>query len=385
MSLSHLMNSLSGITSKLKHINKDEDTIKKAKIENCIGSVKVPVGIAGPLSVKGTDGTDGIFHAPLATSEATLVASCSRGCKVLNAGGGVQFKVLRETMTRGPVFWFSSPGDAISFYDMVPNLFSEFRDAAQSTSKHAKLVRIEPQLIGSTVHVIFEYYCGNAVGQNMATFATEKACDTFAASDNARVVNLQKITIEGQTSAEKSLSWRNILHSRGVAVMAWGTVTPKACQKVLGISTWDLYQLIQNSKEAATRSGQLGYNINQVNVIAAMFVACGQDAGSIAESAWSHLATEFNDETKELSVSTYLPSLPVGTVGGGTTLDTQREALEILGCTGPGSKPRLAGLIACFSLALDISTVAAVTNNTFAASHYKFARDTPGRETQSKL
>lgn len=379
------MDSIRGIASKLKYINQDEDTIKKAKIENCVGSVKVPVGIAGPLSVRGTDGTDGVFHAPLATSEATLVASCSRGCKVFNASGGVQFKVLRETMTRGPVFWFSSPADAISFYDLVPSLFSEFRDAAQSTSKHAKLLRIEPQLIGSTVHVLFEYYCGNAVGQNMATFATEKACDRFAALDNARVVKLQKVTIEGQLAAEKSLSWRNILQSRGVAVMAWGTVTPEACQKVLGISTWDLYQLIQNSKEAATRTGQLGYNINQVNVIAAMFIACGQDAGSIAESAWSHLATEFNDETKELGVSTYLPSLPVGTVGGGTILDTQREALEILGCTGPGSKGRLAGLIASFSLALDISTVAAVTNNTFAASHYKFARDTTSRETRSKL
>lgn len=165
--------------------------------------------------------------------------------------------------------------------------------------------------------------------------------------------------------------------------MAWGVITQEACQKILGSSTWDLYQLVNNSKEAATRNGQLGYGVNQANVVAAMFIACGQDAASVAESAWSHLAVEFDRETEELGVSTYFPSLPVGTVGGGTTLDTQREALELLGCTGPGSKGRLAGLIASFALALDISTAAAIGNNTFATSHYKLGRSTRG--SQSKL
>ncbi|KAJ5803200.1 hydroxymethylglutaryl-coenzyme A reductase family protein [Penicillium pulvis] len=377
------MGSPSGVTSKLKHITQDESTIRNAKIENCIGSVKVPVGIAGPLRVKGPDGTDGDFHAPLATCESTLVASCSRGCKLLSSSGGVQFKLLRDTMTRAPVFWFACVEDAASFYDLLPGLFSEFRDAAQSTSRHARLVKIQPQIVGSTVHVIFEYYCGNAAGQNMVTFATQKACDRFAASNTALAVNLRKITIDGQLTSEKSLSWGNILHSRGVAVMAWGVITQEACQKILGTSTWGLYQLVNNSKEAATRNGQLGYSVNQANVVAAMFIACGQDAASVAESAWSHLAVQFDRETEELGVSTYFPSLPVGTVGGGTTLDTQREALELLGCTGPGSKGRLAGLIASFALALDISTAAAIGNNTFATSHYKLGRST--RREQSKL
>jgi hydroxymethylglutaryl-CoA reductase len=160
--------------------------------------------------------------------------------------------------------------------------------------------------------------------------------------------------------------------------MAWGKITKQACQSILGCSTWDLYELTLNSKEAATRNGQLGYSINQANIVAAMYIACGQDAASVAESAWSHLALEFDRETEDLCVSSYLPSLPVGTVGGGTLYNTQREALEILGCTGSGSKGRLAGIIASFALALDVSTVAAVTNNTFAASHYKLGRSAGG-------
>lgn len=114
-----------------------------------------------------------------------------------------------------------------------------------------------------------------------------------------------------------------------------------------------------------------------------MFIACGQDAASVAESAWSQLNLEYDRATEELCVSSDFPSLPVGTVGGGTIYDTQGESLEILGCTGPGSKCCLAGLIASFALALDVSTTAAVTNNPFAASHYKFGRSAIG--VQQKL
>ncbi|KAJ5272662.1 hydroxymethylglutaryl-coenzyme A reductase family protein [Penicillium angulare] len=372
------MDSPSNITAKLKYINDDKDAIQNAKIENCIGSVKVPVGLAGPLKIRGSDGTDGVFHAPLATCEATLVASCSRGSKLFTSSGGIQFKLLRDTMTRAPVFWFTSVEDATSFHDAIPGLFSEFQDVAQSTSKYARLLKTSPHIVGSTVHVIFEYYCGDAAGQNMVTFATQKVCDHFAASSAAQKMKLEKVSIEGQLASEKSLAWGNILHSRGVAVMAWGRITKQDCQSILGCSSWDLYQLTLNSKEAATRNGQLGYSINQANVIAAMFIACGQDAASVAESAWSHLTLEFDRDTEDLRVSSYLPSLPVGTVGGGTLYHAQREALEILGCTGPGSKGRLAGMIASFALALDISTVASVTNNTFAASHYKLGRSAGG-------
>lgn len=380
-SINSSFDSLASIKSRLKYIAEDKATASNAKIENCIGSVKVPLGIAGPLNVKGSDGTDGIYHAPLATCEAALVASCSRGCKAINSSGGVQFKLLRDNMTRAPVFWFPSAAEAAAFYDMVPNLLSEFQEIAHSTSNYARLLRIEPQIVGFTVHVLLEYYCGDAAGQNMVTFATQKICDHFAKSDTALTMKLRNITVEGQRVSEKSLSWGNILHSRGTAVIAWGKITKNACKDILGCSTWELYEVVRNSKESATRNGNIGYSINQANIVAAMFIACGQDAASVAESAWSHLTVEFNWETEDLDVSTYLPSLPVGTVGGGTKLDTQREALELLGCIGLGSKGRLAGMIASFALALDVSTVAAITNNTFSSGHHELARS----GTSSKL
>ncbi|MGC9461337.1 hydroxymethylglutaryl-CoA reductase, partial [Vibrio genomosp. F10 str. 9ZD137] len=56
-------------------------------IEHFIGTVKVPVGIAGPLRVNGLIARDD-FLVPLATTEAALVASYNRGSQLITAAGG---------------------------------------------------------------------------------------------------------------------------------------------------------------------------------------------------------------------------------------------------------------------------------------------------------
>ena len=50
-------------------------------IENYVGTVKVPVGLVGPLRVNGLY-ANGDFLVPLATTEAALVASYARGATV---------------------------------------------------------------------------------------------------------------------------------------------------------------------------------------------------------------------------------------------------------------------------------------------------------------
>ncbi|KAH8812302.1 hmg-CoA reductase [Xylogone sp. PMI_703] len=362
------------VISQLKHVKGSKDEVEHVAIENCVGFTRVPLGIAGPLCVKGCAETDGLFYAPLATCEGTLIASCARGCKALNLSGGVQFKILHEAMSRDPVFWFTSTDEAVRFAALIPDLEQLFRDDAESTSGHLRLQRLVPQIVGSTVHMLFEYHCGDAAGQNMATFATQRACDNFRKSSLAKQLNLQNITIVGQSGSDKSLSWGNIMRSRGVRVLVWGAISDSACQDVLGCTTEHLSRVLLNGKEGAHRNGQLGYNVNMCNVIAAMFIACGQDAASVAEASANHLTVEFDSTTKELRLSCLFPSLPVGTVGGGTIYPTQREALELLQCTGPGSKHRLAGLIAAFSLALDVSSSAAVATGGFSRSHQTYGR-----------
>lgn len=157
-------------------------------------------------------------------------------------------------------------------------------------------------------------------------------------------------------------------------MVAWGIVTNAAARKILGTSTKSIKQAMETGNSGSIRGGQIGNNINTANVMAAMFIACGQDAASVLEGGFSHLTMELDDDSQDLTVSVYFPSIPVGTVGGGTGYSTQKEALELLGCTGAGKKWALAETIASFAMSLDLSTLSAMANDTFSNSHKNFAR-----------
>jgi hydroxymethylglutaryl-CoA reductase len=128
-------------------------SLPKITIENFADFVSVPVGLAGPLNIWGLENTDGEFVALLATVELTLVASCSRGYKAFNECGGLHFDVLREDMSRAPVFCFASPGEATTFAQRVPSLKDQFAEDAETTSRYTKLQTLTPHIIGSNVHV----------------------------------------------------------------------------------------------------------------------------------------------------------------------------------------------------------------------------------------
>ncbi|KAB8067868.1 hydroxymethylglutaryl-CoA reductase [Aspergillus leporis] len=357
----------------LQHITRHIDEAAAVQIENCVGFVQVPVGIAGPLRVTGPD-TTGEYHAPLATCEPTLVASCSRGCKVFNACGGLQFEVLNEAMSRAPMFLFATPGHAVAFARAVPSFRNDFARWAESTSRYVRLQGFEASIIGSSVHLYCSYFCGSAAGQNMVSKATQRACEMLRKSQCAKTFGIKDFIIEGQLASDKKPSWGNVKRARGVEVLTWGTITNSACEEILRCSTERLYQTQMALKEGGIRNGQFGCNINTANIVAALFVSTGQDAGSVAEASWSHLTSEYDYETKELKMSLYFPSLPVGTVGGGTLYPSQRECLNMLGCAASDGKRKLAGMIAAFAVALDASTSAAIANDTFTKSHMKLAR-----------
>lgn len=346
----------------------------RINIENFVGFVRVPVGVAGPLSVRGSEQTNDKFFAPLATVEPTLVASCSRGCKAFNESDGMNFKVLGEGMSRAPVFLFSKPEEAIAFAERVADLERQFAKDAEATSRYVRLQKLTPHIIGSSVHLKFDYSCGDAAGQNMVTIATQAACDRFLKTDAAKALGVKDFIIEGDMASDKKASWGNVRDPRGVRVVAWGELSGEVCERILGCSSERLYKVLMAMKEAQVRNGQWGSNVNTANVVAAMFIACGQDAGSVAEGSWSHLSVDYSSETGSLRLSMFFPSLPVGVVGGGTNYAAQKASLELLKCRGPAMKKRLAGLVASFALALDVSTSAAIANGTFTRSHERLAR-----------
>ncbi|KAL5324580.1 hypothetical protein ACEPPN_009126 [Leptodophora sp. 'Broadleaf-Isolate-01'] len=356
----------------LPRISKDLSSASNIKIENCVGFTSVPIGLAGPLTLNGTYQDRKTLYAPLATVEPTLVAACSRGCKLFSACGGISTAALEEGVARAPVFTFSTIDQALAFYRLVPSLLGQFQMIANRTSRHGSLVSVSPRIIGSSVHVKFTYTCGDAAGQNMVTLGTHAACMELISNDLPD--GMIEFQLEGNVSSDKKLSWGSVQEPRGVSVLAWGTISNDISEKMLGCSTKRLKNVLSKFEEGGVRNGQMGQCLNPSNIVAAMFIACGQDVASVLESGFSHLTGEYNEETEVLTLSLFFPSLLVGSVGGGTGYGTQKEALEFIGCHGEGKKWALAETIAAFALALEISTLSALATDTFASSHKDLAR-----------
>ncbi|PYH64309.1 hmg-CoA reductase [Aspergillus vadensis CBS 113365] len=380
-------NKFQEVTKGLKEITAHSISSSQVHIENPIGSVQVPVGLAGPLLVqeigKAGEQKGEEVYAPLATTEAALIASCSRGCKAFSRSGGVHITSLSDTMT--PAFKFDSPTDALLFAEQIPTFNIELKRIAETTSRHLRLLSVTPTVMGSETHLKFNYACGDAAGQNMATIATHHACREMLLSPAvAQLLKIRGFLIEAGLSADKKGSWSHLMEPRGVEVMAWGSITDEAAREVLGCTSEAMYKGISQLQSANIRAGVHGNSINAMNIVTALFIATGQDVASIAEACWNQLVPEYNNETKVITLSLYIPSLPVAIVGGGTHLGPQREALELMNCSGPGRKGRLAALIAAFALALEVSTAGALHTDTFTQAH-KGLRRKPVGDNDAKL
>ena len=359
------------VLADLKYITPDDSQVF---IENFIGYTSVPLGLAGPLRVHGLDGAPEDAYAPMATTEAAIIASCCRGCKALNLSGGTHFSGLGSTMSRSPVFQFDSPREAIQFSRRLPDLKDALARSAEATSRHARLQNLTSYITGSDVYVRFDYTCGDAAGQNMATIATQHACDWLRNTSFASELKIRNFLIEGNMAPDKKPSWGAVVTPRGVEVVSWAVLSDAACQQALGCTTERLYKTHRLLQEGGIRNGQFGCNVNTANVVTAIFIATGQDVASVAEGAWAHFICDYDFISKSLRISLHMPSLPIGTVGGGTGYATQQEALRIMKCAGRDTKFRLAGIIAAFSIALEISTLAAGASDTFSESHQRLAR-----------
>ena len=68
----------------------------------------------------------------------------------------------------------------------------------------------------------------------------------------------------------------------------------------------------------------------------------------------------------------------VGTVGGGTSLPSQKECLDILGLAGEGHSRALAEVAAALALAGELSIIGALCADQFTRAHQSLARKPKG-------
>jgi hydroxymethylglutaryl-CoA reductase (NADPH) len=341
-------------------------------IENFIGTVKVPVGVAGPLRVNGSH-AQGDFYVPMATTEAALVASYSRGAQLISEAGGCTAITTNESVSRAPGFAFERMADAGAFVAWVLEHTDDLRKVAEATTRHGKLRDLRVNLEGNHVYLVLEYFTGDAAGQNIVTIATQAVCE-YLAKECPHKAAYQ--FVEANASGDKKPSSQSFLTGRGKSVSAEVVIPEELVQAKLHTPSDMIEKYWKMSAVGAMLSGTMGVQGHYANCLAAMYLACGQDVACVAESSAGITRLE---STKEgLYASVTLPSLVVGTVGGGTGLPSQKAGLDLMGLAGAGHANAFAEVCAGMSLAGEISIAGALAAGHFTSAHQRLARGPAG-------
>jgi hydroxymethylglutaryl-CoA reductase (NADPH) len=338
-------------------------------IENFIGTVKVPVGLAGPLRVNGVH-AHGDVYVPLATTEAALVASYSRGAQLVTEAGGCAAIVLNEGVSRAPGFVFNSLAESAVFVAWAAGCIDSFRAAALETTRHGVLVDMHLTVEGNHVYMGLEFQTGDASGQNMVTIAAEAICRYIL--DHTPVAPIRWY-IEANMSGDKKATTHSFMGVRGKKLSAEVVIPGELIERRLHTSAAALVDYSRMSAFGGVMSGSIGVQGHYANGLAALFIACGQDAASVAEAAVGVTRFELGREGS-LYVSVTLPNLIVGTIGGGTGLPSQKACLDILGVAGANGALAFAEIAAAVALAGELSIVGALAAGQFTQAHQRLAR-----------
>jgi len=349
----------------------DDPATYERNVENFIGTVRVPVGIAGPLTVHG-GAARGTYYVPLATTEAALVASYCRGAQLITRAGGCTARVLDARMRRAPVFRFADLRESTTAALWVRENVARLRAAAEATSRHARLLEIGTTIEGNHLYLDCAYATGEAAGQNMVTFATEALCAELLAQAPVRP---RSFAVESNASGDKKAAAQSLLGTRGRRVCAEVTIPAALLEERLRVSPATLAAYWRTGAVAASMSGAIGMQGMYANALAAFYLATGQDVACVAESAVGITRLEVAPDGALYACVT-MPSVIVATVGGGTNLPTQRAASRLL---SPGDEPptadALAEIVAAIVLAGEISLTASLCAHEFACAHHRFARE----------
>lgn len=341
--------------------------LAEKNIENMIGAVQVPLGFVGPIRVNGMNAS-GEFLVPMATTEGALVASINRGCSVVTASGGVNVVIVKEEMTRAPVFRVRDVKHGVEVARWVEGHMMEIASVAERSTKHGRLLDIRPFAAGRSLFLRFSYDTGDAMGMNMATISTE-AASRFIEEETGAVL----VSVSGNMCVDKKPSAINFIMGRGRMVLA-DAVIPSALVEERLHSTPELVVEAGYRKNTIGSALALsyGFNAHMANVLAAVFIATGQDAAQVVEGSMGMTTCEVVDG--DLYFSVRIPSLEVGTVGGGTRMPCQSEALAMMGCLGSGRARKFAEIVTSVLLAGELSTLAAEAAGELASAHRTLGR-----------
>lgn len=358
---------------KLSHVGNYSLNAEIASTKNCenmIGAVQIPLGVAGPLKIRSSLQNRDVFI-PLATTEGALVASVNRGSKAILQSGGASVISKKVGITRAPVFVVEDINEGEKTAKWVRENFSMLKETVEETSSHLKLLTIVSQIVGRNLFLRFNFDSQDAMGMNMATIACTVVADIIEKKTKAKLVS-----ISGNYCADKKPNMLNFIQGRGIQVSADCTLSLDVVKRILKTTPEKFIDVVNRKVYIGSiLSGSIGANSHAANVLAAIFAATGQDLAHISEV--SSVVTTAEITNKGLYVSVFLSDLVIGTIGGGTGLETQKEALTIMGLSGGScgeNSQKLAEIIGAAVLAGELSLIASLSVNSLARAHRKLGR-----------
>uniref|UniRef100_A0A669F6A0 3-hydroxy-3-methylglutaryl coenzyme A reductase n=1 Tax=Oreochromis niloticus TaxID=8128 RepID=A0A669F6A0_ORENI len=361
----------SSALSSLPYTNYDYSKVVGTCCENVIGYVPIPVGVAGPLLLDGKQ-----FQVPMATTEGCLVASTNRGCRAIALGGGAHSRILADSMTRGPVVRLPSACRAAEVKAWLESTdgFQAIKAAFDNTSRFARLQKLLVGLAGRNLYIRFHSKTGDAMGMNMISKGTEEALRLL----QQHFPELQVVAVSGNYCTDKKPAAINWIEGRGKSAVCEATIPAKVVREVLKTSTEALVEVnINKNLVGSAMAGSIGgFNAHSANLVTAIYIACGQDpAQSVGSSNCITLMEPSGPAGDDLYICCTMPSIELGTVGGGTNLPPQQACLQMLGVQGasqdcPGENARQLARIVCATvLAGELSLMAALAAGHLVKSH----------------
>ncbi|XP_059172811.1 3-hydroxy-3-methylglutaryl-coenzyme A reductase-like [Physella acuta] len=363
---------------KLPFMHYDYKYVEGACCENVIGYMPVPVGVAGPLLLDGVR-----YHVPMATTEGCLVASTNRGCRALELSGGVRSRITNDGMTRGPVVRFPSAVRASEVKQWLENHdnFDLVKECFDATSRFARLKKLHVAIAGRNLYIRFVSTTGDAMGMNMLSKGSEKSLNMLV----EKFPDMEIISLSGNFCTDKKPAAINWIEGRGKSVVCEAIVKSHVVKNTLKTTVAALIDLnVSKNLIGSAMAGSIGgFNAHASNIVTAIFIAAGQDpAQNISSSNCMVLMEPTGPLHEDLHITCTMPSIEVGTVGGGTILPPQASCLEMLGVKGsnneaPGSNAcRLAQIICGTVLAGELSLMSALAAGHLVQSHLKHNRST---------
>uniref|UniRef100_A0A669BQD8 3-hydroxy-3-methylglutaryl-coenzyme A reductase n=1 Tax=Oreochromis niloticus TaxID=8128 RepID=A0A669BQD8_ORENI len=291
-------------------------------------------------------------------------------------GGGAHSRILADSMTRGPVVRLPSACRAAEVKAWLESTdgFQAIKAAFDNTSRFARLQKLLVGLAGRNLYIRFHSKTGDAMGMNMISKGTEEALRLL----QQHFPELQVVAVSGNYCTDKKPAAINWIEGRGKSAVCEATIPAKVVREVLKTSTEALVEVnINKNLVGSAMAGSIGgFNAHSANLVTAIYIACGQDpAQSVGSSNCITLMEPSGPAGDDLYICCTMPSIELGTVGGGTNLPPQQACLQMLGVQGasqdcPGENARQLARIVCATvLAGELSLMAALAAGHLVKSH----------------